>query len=196
MAISLHPQTLRRFAARSELLHCLDDHGLARLAKIGELRHVPAGEVILQEGELSYDVYLLAAGELKVSMRAAPKAEVARLKEGAFFGEIALINRMPRTATVQTVKNCQVVRFAAEDVELIFADYPQVQALLGRIGHTRSQANSKMLAQAKKQDPLPAVEDFVVGEFDEKTGDVPGFGRQKTPPPTQLPPSRRPPPKV
>lgn len=196
MAISLHPQTLRRFAARSELLHCLDDHGLTRLAKVGELRHVPAGEVILTEGELSYDLYLLAAGELKVSMRAAPGTEVARLKEGAFFGEIAMMNRAPRSATVQTVVNSQVVRFAVDDVEAIFADYPQVQALLGRIGDGRKQANSKMLARTEVKNRLPQVEDYLAGEFDEKTDDIQHFKNQRTPPPTALPPSRRKPPKV
>lgn len=196
MAISMHPQTLRRFAARSELVHCLDDHGLSRLAKVGELRHVPAGEVILREGELSYDLYLVAAGELKITMRAAPGVDVAHLEEGAFFGEMALINRQPRTASVQTTVNCQIVRFAVDDVEAIFADYPQVQTLLGRIGSVRSQANHALLAQQASQD-LPQVGDYVAGAFTgEKTEDRPNFARQTTPPPGILPPSRRVPPKV
>lgn len=200
MVIALHPQTLRRFAAHSELLHYLDDHGLSQLAKIGELQHVPAGDVILDEGETSYDLYLLAAGSLKITMQAAPGREVARLGEGAFFGEMAFIKREPRTATVQALVNCQVVRFMADDVEAILANYPAVQALLGRIGHARTQANSALLkkarAVAEAAAQLPGVEDFVVGPFGDKTPVQTVMHREDTPPPAVLPPSLRKRPKV
>src|SRR4051812_19409069 len=69
----------------------------------------PAGETVVQEGDLGDAFYVIDTGTVDVSLRG---AHVCTRGPGEFFGEIALIRDTPRTATVR----------AAEAVRLVVVD--------------------------------------------------------------------------
>ncbi len=99
---------LDEVASNSEMLvRCSLFEGIAisTLTKIAErLRKetFPAGTRVINEGEIGDCLYLVAAGELKVTM--APNAQtVAELRKGDHFGEAALITGRPRNASVDAV---------------------------------------------------------------------------------------------
>lgn len=69
------------------------DHLAARLVPL----RVEAGTMIVREGDTGDRFYIVAEGELDVSQDGFP---VTELKEGDYFGEIALIRDVARTATV------------------------------------------------------------------------------------------------
>lgn len=190
MAFSLHHQTLRRFAQNSQILQFLDDTGLLRLTKIGIHEHVPANTVILHEGAVGYDLYLLAAGAVRILKSDVPGKEIARLHPGAIFGEMAAISQEPRSATVQTITNSQVVRFPFHGVAAIFKDYPQIHAFLGNISAERTKSNLALpvLSNPKDSDVAPDIAEYLTSD-----GDLPlaGIFEQTTPPATQIPPSLR-----
>jgi CRP/FNR family cyclic AMP-dependent transcriptional regulator len=64
-----------------------------------------AGEVIVREGETGAQFYVIAAGCVRVCKRfdRAEEVELARLKDGDFFGEMCILETLPRAATVQAV---------------------------------------------------------------------------------------------
>jgi len=90
---------------------------LERLALSAVEETVPAGRVIIQEGDEADDFFVLVDGETEVV--AAGEAGVARtlgsLTPPNYFGEIGLLARRPRTATVRAVTECKLYRIKGDD---------------------------------------------------------------------------------
>lgn len=67
--------------------------------------NVDKGMVIIQEGELGSQMYIVESGEFEVSKGG---SVLRKLTRGSFFGEIALIHNIPRTATVRAVVDSRI----------------------------------------------------------------------------------------
>jgi CRP/FNR family cyclic AMP-dependent transcriptional regulator len=78
----------------------LDDRELENLADEFNERRFQAGDAIALEGEGGLMFFVVESGEASVEVHG---AEVGKLGPGDAFGEIALIDRRPRTATVTAV---------------------------------------------------------------------------------------------
>jgi CRP-like cAMP-binding protein len=90
-----------------------------------------AGAVIVSEGEPGDTVFVVASGAVVVE-RAGPDGPVrlARLGPGSFFGEIALIARRARAATVTAVERTQLLEMDAGTLASLCARDPSVTAVL------------------------------------------------------------------
>jgi uncharacterized protein YhbP (UPF0306 family) len=73
-------------------------------AKLGTLR-VEAGETIVRQGAPADKFFIIVEGEVEVVREVAGQAatNIASLKQGQFFGEMAILRDSPRTATVRAV---------------------------------------------------------------------------------------------
>lgn len=87
------PDLLRNVSLFSDL----DEKDLRSLAEEFSERRFAAGEKVSMEGEGGLMFFVVESGEASVEVRG---EEVGSLGPGAAFGEIALIDRRPRTATV------------------------------------------------------------------------------------------------
>ncbi len=101
---------------------------------------VSPGKVILREAEPGAGLYVIARGEVAVHTRAA--GELARLREGDFFGEMSLLSGAPASATVTATGRTGLVRLAPEAYEKIEPDFPDVVATLRRVADARRKANA------------------------------------------------------
>ena len=83
----------------------LDKETLDYLWNHVEKTDVPAGTVVVREGEPGNRLYLIAAGFVRVCKRfdQPDEVELAGLTEGDFFGEMCVLETLPRAATVQAV---------------------------------------------------------------------------------------------
>lgn len=134
------PNDLERFKANSKLFKLMDDPGIARMAAIAVPKRVPPGTTIIREGELGEHFYLITHGGVRVHIDGLDgEKEVARLGAGAFFGEMAVLNNEPRTASVTTIGDTVFLEFSKEPVLSVLQDYPKVKELLGVIGIKRAE---------------------------------------------------------
>lgn len=75
-----------------------------------ERRFIPGGTVIVRQGEPGNCAYLVQSGTVRVTTKNKEQdIELARLGVGEIFGEMALIFDEPRTATVTSMEDCNLI---------------------------------------------------------------------------------------
>ena len=113
-----------------------------------ELLRFSPGQVICKEGDPADSFYLVRIGFVKVSEdRPGGELVLAYLARGGYFGEIALLNRSPRTATCTALDHVEAVRISREDFELMLERFPDVRARLEAIVRQRLEENRQRLTQ-------------------------------------------------
>lgn len=95
-----------------------------------ELRHlarrttdipIEPGQVLVNEGELGYEFFVIISGRAKVT-RAGHK--VGELGPGDFFGELALLDKAPRNATVTAITPMEAIVLTRADFDAAIAEAP------------------------------------------------------------------------
>ena len=83
----------------------------------------PAGSVIVEEGATGGRFYLLTTGQADVIV---DDQNVVTLREGGYFGEIALIDEGPRTATARAVTDVEALGIASFNFRPLLKNEPGV----------------------------------------------------------------------
>ncbi|MCC7571508.1 peptidase domain-containing ABC transporter [Candidatus Micrarchaeota archaeon] len=113
---------------------------------------VNAGDYIVREGEEGDAFYLLRSGEVEVIKDSLGGGKVInRLKQGQFFGELALLTGAPRAASVRAVSEVNVYRLSKEDFDQIITSVPQVKTAVLGVAAGYSQSARQMLSEAGEQ---------------------------------------------
>lgn len=98
---------------------------LENFIELVETISVPAGECVVRQDEAGDAMFVLVAGKVKVVHRKdAQKFELATLGCGDFFGEISLVDEGPRSADVEAVEDCTLLRVTAGAVRALAGVYP------------------------------------------------------------------------
>ena len=113
--------------ARAELLagcplfHGIDDHGLAMLAEKATTVEFPAGHVIARQGEIGTGFFVVVEGRVRVVRDG---TVVAELGGGDFFGELSILDRMPRNASVTAETATTCLALASWDFDAVLLEQP------------------------------------------------------------------------
>lgn len=122
-----------------------------------KLVRVPAGSVVIAEGEPGSSFFVLASGEVRVTKRRVgatgeDTVELARLHEGAIFGEMALVSAAPRTASVTAVRDSDLLEFDREALAAVAQEVGPLAAALDKF--TRERLLNNLLATSPLFAPL------------------------------------------
>lgn len=106
-----------------------DTAALRHIAETGRLVTVPQGWSLMWERTPADKAYVILEGE--VDIRVGDEI-VARLGAGEVVGELAIVNRRLRAATVVAATPLRVLHFTRESVEQLYAGVPAFRAALDR----------------------------------------------------------------
>ena len=99
----------------------IDQEGLTALAAVATPVDFPAGHVIARQGEIGTGFFVIVDGQVRVVRDG---GVVARLGPGEFFGELSVLDRMPRNATVATEVPTTCLALASWDFDRVLLDQP------------------------------------------------------------------------
>jgi ABC-type multidrug transport system fused ATPase/permease subunit len=102
------------------LFEHLADEALQKVANRFLLERYAAGEVVVRQGDPGDKLYTISRGEMDVLLEIDGQPQLVNtLKEGDYFGEMAVLTGEPRTATVRTVLPTQLYSLAKSDFDLL-----------------------------------------------------------------------------
>ena len=120
------------FLRRIPLFSDLEEVDLARVLAVARLERYAAGELLFREGEPVDALYLVREGAVTVFRDAPgkPQQVLARLREGGFFGEMGLLERVRRVASARTAGPTTLLRIDKDDLLCLLADHPPLELRL------------------------------------------------------------------
>jgi len=113
----------------------LTDEDLERMVRIGELRRFEPGEDLVSRGEVGGGLFVIVSGTATVQTG----GKEHRLERGAFVGEMALLERRPRSATVTAATPVEALTIEAMHFKPFLIKNPSVAVAIleGVVGRLR-----------------------------------------------------------
>jgi CRP-like cAMP-binding protein len=108
---------------RIPLFSGFDRRRLERLGMLADEVDVPSGKVLMRQGESGADMMVLVRGSVAVERDG---ARINTLGPGDFFGEIALVDGGPRTATITTEEPSTLLVITHRDFHAMMDEFPEV----------------------------------------------------------------------
>lgn len=119
------------------------------------IRTYPKGTMIFSECQRGQEMFIIQEGQVKIS-KVVDGNEVilAVLKKGDFFGEMALLENKPRSASAIAHENCKLMTVNRQNFEQMVSTQSQLIARLTTTLSDRLWAMSRQLANTQIRDPL------------------------------------------
>lgn len=119
--LSVEPPSLQQLREIG-LFGGLDDAVLGEYVQRLPVTLLEPGDVIFREGELGRELYVLLDGEMEIvkSGKSKREARVAMLGPGDWFGEMAILDVMPRSASARALAPSRLLRMCAQDLDALY----------------------------------------------------------------------------
>lgn len=139
------------------LIHTLFDHMEFREGVHWQRRQLNAGEIVFREGDVGREVYLVLRGSMRVAGNVAVEHKrhihpgICDLPQGTLFGELALFDRGPRSASVSAVVDSELAVIDGDRLLAFFDANPDLGYLILRelltavVGRMRA-TNKKLIS--------------------------------------------------
>ncbi len=139
------------------LRHCplfqrLGDREIKKLSSLIYERRYQAGEYLFEKGQPGTAMFIVRFGHVKIVVPGSgdDEKELAEILPNDFFGEIALLDDTPRSASARAVETTEALAFYREDLNEMMGTYPAIASKILRelaviIGHRLKKCNEQLL---------------------------------------------------
>lgn len=140
------------------LLSSLSEAAFRRVLGTLVLRRLPVGELVIREGEPGNSFFFVAGGQLRVYATdgLGRQTELARLGEGAVFGEMALLSAQPRSATVGCLTEVDLLEVGRQSLASLADELGPVAEALH--GFTRDRLLGNLMATSPLFKPFTRMQ--------------------------------------
>ena len=139
-------RVLARILAITPVFEGVPDDARMELSHSFTLKTFSPDEVVVQEGEAGDTFYLIRSGTVQVSTaKGQKKVVLGAMKVGDFFGEVALLSGKPRTATVISETDVELMELSRPDFNKICDKFPSIRATVEAYQKKRVQDTIKTL---------------------------------------------------
>lgn len=129
--------------AQVQMFSSLNKKELRLISRAADITNVKAGTELVTEGTIGHEFYLVLSGEATVRRNG---RKVATLGPGSYFGELAILDRGPRSATVVANTDMEVVIISQREFMTVLDQVPPVsQKLLASMAARLREADTKAL---------------------------------------------------
>jgi CRP-like cAMP-binding protein len=110
----------------------LEEKALDVLLEEAKREVFPAGKIVLREGEDGHRMYLIEAGKVLIlkSFGQSNEIELAQFGPGEFFGEMCILEPMPREATAQAVMDSTLIGISSSAFHHLYQRMPAQHSIL------------------------------------------------------------------
>jgi voltage-gated potassium channel len=119
--------------ARVPLFAELDAGEISDIMHLLRAQVAEAGQVIVRAGDAAHSMYFIAAGEVEIVL----KKERPRLGVGQFFGEVAVLRRARRSATVIALTRTNLLALSAPDLHALMQRDPRIAEHIREVAEKR-----------------------------------------------------------
>lgn len=134
------------------LFSALPESALERIRCVVQTRHYAAGEIILNEGEMRGELFIIVSGNPLVVGRDwhGQLRTLARLGPGECFGELSMLSGEPASATVEAASDTELWVLSHADFVAVADDYPKLSQNLSALLAERLRASNERYLNAQQ----------------------------------------------
>jgi CRP-like cAMP-binding protein len=108
-----------------------------------------AGDAVFSEGDLGTEMFIIQTGQVEILRRIGDEdRQVAVLERGDFFGEMALLEELPRTATARALTDARLLRINGSTFDQMLQDNPEIAVRMMRKLSRRLRETDRLLQEA------------------------------------------------
>lgn len=136
--------------SRVPFLGALPAYELEHLAQTALWRDAPSGTSVVRQGEPGDAFYVVASGELSVAVDGRLRDHTLTTGDG--FGEISLLHRVPRTATIEAISDCELLMVGSAQFLASVTSSADGATLAEEVSTARLAADARRLAGLGQSD--------------------------------------------
>jgi CRP-like cAMP-binding protein len=116
---------------------------------------IPAGQTIFKENEEGEEMYIIQDGKVRISKNIGGKEHIlAVLSKGDFFGEMAIVTKVTRTATATTVTDTQLLSFDRQGFRSMIEKNSKIAMnIIDKLCRRLQNANMQIQHMKRKNEP-------------------------------------------
>ena len=152
------PLSIRDLLRSVTYFQNLTDLELRKLIEIGHRKRLRADEILFSEGDPGDAFYIILSGSVEVFVEKINK-HLNRLQAGQFFGELALMLAIPRTATVKAVEDTILFAIGNDGFRNLLQEQPELaERIIQELGQRKEELASRQ-QQLRELGLVDAAED-------------------------------------